>query len=337
MLVRHRKGWETPEHQVTSESAYQAFQQEREQNSTSRRNFIFSAGATGALGAVAGSSLGYSAVGGAASALAATYPGPRNPKYTVERELTNEEEATTYNNFYEFGSQKYISDAAQNLKISPWKVRIDGMVEQEKDIDFEDILKNVTIEERIYRHRCVEAWAMTVPWSGFPLKDLVALAKPVSGVRYVQFQTLEDPRTMPGLRQTWWPWPYTEGVTMEEAMNDVAFIATGLYGKKIHKQNGAPLRLVLPWKYGFKSIKSIVRMTFTNTQPQTFWEVSQKAEYGFYANVNPAIDHPRWSQATERLLGSGDRVPTRIYNGYGEFVAGLYVGMEEKIGDRLFR
>jgi len=188
-------------------------------------------------------------------------------------------------------------------------------------------MKKVQLEERVYRHRCVEGWAMTVPWTGFPMRDLVSLAGPAAGARYVVMETLADPKTMPGLRLPSFEWPYVEGVTMAEANNDLAFIATGLYGKTLPKQNGAPLRLVLPWKYGFKSVKSIVKMTFTDKRPVTFWEGIQPQEYGFWANVNPEVPHPRWSQATERLLGDNQRVPTRIYNGYGEFVAGLYSGM----------
>jgi len=252
---------------------------------------------------------------------------PRNEKYTVERALTSEKEATSYNNFYEFGSHKKISRAAQRLKTRPWNIVIDGMVEKEFEIGIDDLLKQVSLEERVYRHRCVEAWAMTVPWSGFAMRELVALAKPTSGAKYVAMQTIAESKAeMPGLRQFWYPWPYQEGLTIEEATNDLAFLVTGLYGKPVPPQNGAPLRLAVPWKYGFKSIKSIIRFTFTDKQPETFWESLQAKEYGFWANVNPAVDHPRWSQATEWLLGGrqSDRVPTRLYNGYTEFVADLY-------------
>ena len=213
------------------------------------------------------------------------------------------------------------------MPVSPWSIKFEGMVGTPRTVDFDDIMKKVQLEERVYRHRCVEGWAMTVPWTGFPMRDLVSLAGPTAGARYVVMETLADPKTMPGLRLPSFEWPYVEGVTMAEANNDLAFIATGLYGKTLPKQNGAPLRLVLPWKYGFKSVKSIVKMTFTDKRPVTFWEGIQPQEYGFWANVNPDVPHPRWSQATERLLGDNQRVPTRIYNGYGEFVAGLYVGM----------
>jgi sulfoxide reductase catalytic subunit YedY len=261
------------------------------------------------------------------------YPGPRNETYKLDRSLSAEKNVLTYNNFYEFGSHKQISKAAQKLKIRPWQIKFDGMVEKEFEIDFDSLVRKMPIEERLYRHRCVEAWSMAVPWSGFPLRALVDYAKPLSGAKYVQMETLEDKATMPGLKQFWYPWPYTEGLTIAEATNDLAFVATGLYGKPMPKQNGAPLRLAVPWKYGFKSTKSIVRFTFTNRRPLSFWEGIQKREYGFWANVNPKVNHPRWSQATERVLGSNERIPTLLFNGYGEFVANLYKNMK---GERLF-
>jgi len=317
MLVKVKRGWEIPESAVTPEDIY-----------LRRRDIVKALGIAPAIAATA-------SVLPAAEALAAAgedptvglYPVPRNDKYTVERAITDPQEATTYNNFYEFGSHKQISKTAQRLEIRPWNIKIDGMVEKEFEIGFDDLLKQVTLEERVYRHRCVEAWAMTVPWSGFPMRQLVELAKPLSGAKYVQMETIaEDKAQMPGLRQFWYPWPYTEGLTIEEATNDLAFMVTGLYGKPVPKQNGAPLRLAVPWKYGFKSIKSIIRFFFTDKKPKTFWEGLQSAEYGFWANVNPEVPHPRWSQASEWLLGGSrnDRVPTRLFNGYGEFVAGMY-------------
>ncbi len=262
------------------------------------------------------------------------YPVPRNDKYTVKRDLTPEKISTTYNNFYEFGSQKTISEAAQALKIRPWTVKIDGMVEKEMEIGIDDLLSKMQLEERLYRHRCVEAWSMVVPWSGFPLKDLVKLAAPTSGAKYLVMQTFEDKAVAPGQKQFWYPWPYTEGLTMEEATNDLTFLVTGMYGKPVSKQNGAPLRLATPWKYGFKSVKSIDRFTFTDKRPETFWEKLNSDEYGFWANVNPEVDHPRWSQATERDIGTGDRVPTEIYNGYGDYVANIYKNIK---GEALYR
>ncbi|MGI9433287.1 MAG: protein-methionine-sulfoxide reductase catalytic subunit MsrP [Geminicoccaceae bacterium] len=255
---------------------------------------------------------------------ASLYPVTQNPAYTLDRPLTAEKDATSYNNFYEFGSHKSIASAAQGLRIRPWQVRLDGMVEQEQTIDIDDLLARMPLEERLYRHRCVEAWSMAVPWSGFPLKALVDLAKPLGSARYVTMETFNDPEMAPGQGASWYPWPYVEGLTIEEATNELAFIATGLYGKPIPRQNGSPLRLAVPWKYGFKSIKSIVRFTFSETRPKTFWEDIQPAEYGFWANVNPEVSHPRWSQATERVLGTNERVPTLLYNGYADQVAHLY-------------
>ena len=258
------------------------------------------------------------------------YPAPRNELYTVDRELTSEELATTYNNFYEFGSHKNISMAAQELQLRPWAVTIDGMVEEEITLDAEELIRRMPIEERLYRLRCVEAWAMTVPWTGFPLKALVDFARPLTSAQYLVMTTFEDSEMAPGQRQFWYPWPYVEGLTMAEATNDLAFIATGIYGKPMPKQNGAPLRLAVPWKYGFKSVKSIVRFTFTDTRPVSFWEEIAGNEYGFWANVNPEVPHPRWSQAEERLLGTDEKVPTRLFNGYGAFVAGIYDGLDDE-------
>ena len=319
MFFKRKRGWELPESMATDESVFLL-----------RRKLIKTLGA--------GPILLASAAPAAVAAkmvdpTADLYPGPRNEKYKLDRPLSAEKDALTYNNFYEFGSHKKISDAAQKLKIRPWQITFDGMVEKEFTIDFDDLVRKMQIEERLYRHRCVEAWSMAVPWSGFPFRALVDFAKPLSGAKYVQMETLADKETMPGLRQFWYPWPYTEGLSIAEATNDLAFIATGMYGKPMPKQNGAPLRLAVPWKYGFKSTKSIVKFTFTNKRPVSFWEVIQKREYGFWANVNPKVDHARWSQATERVLGSNKRVPTLLYNGYGEFVADLYKDMK---GERLF-
>ena len=259
---------------------------------------------------------------------------PMNAQFaSAGRPLTPEQDATTYNNFYEFGTDKSIYRAAQRMPIRPWSVKIDGLVAKPMTIGLEDLLKQVKLEERIYRHRCVEAWAMTVPWSGFAMRDLIRLAAPTSAAKFVEMETLVDPRSMPGTRLSIIDWPYREGLRLDEANNELAFLATGMYGKDMPKQDGAPIRLVVPWKYGFKSIKSIVRFTFTDKQPVNTWQQIQPGEYGFWANVNPEVPHPRWSQATERLLGSGERVPTQIYNGYGAQVAGLYTGMP---ADKLF-
>jgi sulfoxide reductase catalytic subunit YedY len=258
------------------------------------------------------------------------YPVPRNELYKAQRAMTKEQLATTYNNYYEFGSSKNIWERAQDLPIRPWNVKIGGMVEKPFEIGIDELLSKMPLEERVYRHRCVEAWSMVVPWSGFPLKALVELARPLSSAKYLKMTTFSDTEVAPGQLAEWYPWPYVEGLTMAEATNDLAFIATGLYGKPIPKQNGAPLRLATPWKYGFKSVKAIVSIEFTDERPHTFWELILPQEYGFWANVNPEVPHPRWSQATERVLGTDEKVPTQLFNGYAEFVSGIYAGMEDE-------
>ncbi len=259
-----------------------------------------------------------------------------NPAYAdAGRPVTPEALNTTYNNFYEFGSHKEIHEAAQALDTDPWTITIDGMVEKPFVIGVEELIARMPVEERIYRHRCVEAWSMVVPWIGFPLPALVALAQPLGSAKYVEFRTFQNPEVARGQRQFWYPWPYTEGLTIAEAGNDLAFMVVGAYGKVLQKPMGAPIRLHLPWKYGFKSIKSIVRISFTDKRPVSFWEALQDSEYGFWANVNPDVPHPRWSQATERVLGTDEKVPTQLFNGYAEEVAHLYDAIDE--GDRLWR
>ena len=242
------------------------------------------------------------------------------------------EDITNYNNYYEFGTGK--RDPAENahtLTTQPWTVAIDGMVDKPGDYQLEDILANATIEDRTYRLRCVEAWSMVIPWNGFTLASLLDRVSVQSGAKYVAFQTAERPEEMPGLRYRVLNWPYREGLRLDEAMHPLTILATGLYGKDLPNQNGAPLRLVVPWKYGFKGIKSIVRITLTDTEPFTSWNDANAREYGFYSNVNPTVDHPRWSQATERVIGAGlfgSRRETEMFNGYGEEVASLYGGMD---------
>ena len=244
------------------------------------------------------------------------------------------EDITQYNNYYEFGTGK--GDPAANahtLTTAPWSVRIDGLVDKPGDYAFEDILKAMTIEERIYRFRCVEAWSMVIPWNGFELADLLNMAGVQSGAKYVAFETALRPDEMPGVRYPVLDWPYVEGLRLDEAMHPLTIMATGIYGRDIPNQNGAPLRLVVPWKYGFKSIKSIVRITLTDSEPPTSWNKANGREYGFYSNVNPQVDHPRWSQASERPVGGGlfsGRIPTLMFNGYEEEVAPLYAGMDLK-------
>jgi sulfoxide reductase catalytic subunit YedY len=252
----------------------------------------------------------------------------RNPRYRPERALTPEREATSYNNYYEFGSHKTISAAAQKLPLRPWTLRVEGMVERPGEFALDDLLRRVPIEERVYRHRCVEAWSMVVPWTGFQLSELLKLASPLASAKYVRFETAAVPSVMPGLRQSWYPWPYVEGCTIEEAANELSFMVVGAYGKPLPPQNGGPVRIHFPWKYGFKSGKSLVRVVLTDQRPISFWERIQPQEYGFWANVNPEVPHPRWSQASERVLGTNERVPTQIFNGYGEFVSGLYDGLK---------
>ncbi|PTW44558.1 protein-methionine-sulfoxide reductase catalytic subunit MsrP [Rhodovulum kholense] len=242
------------------------------------------------------------------------------------------DEITSYNNFYEFGTDKGDpSRKAGALTTDPWTVEIGGLVDRPGHYDLGDILAKVSIEDRLYRLRCVEAWSMVVPWQGFELADLLDMAGVQASAKYVAFETLFRPEEMPGQRGRILDWPYVEGLRLDEAMHPLTIMATGLYGKPLPNQNGAPLRLVVPWKYGFKSIKSVVRITLTNTQPPTSWNRYAPREYGFYANVNPTVDHPRWSQATERRIGGGffaPRVATLMFNGYGEEVASLYAGMD---------
>jgi sulfoxide reductase catalytic subunit YedY len=315
MLMRRRRGWEIPEREATPEAAF-----------WSRRE-LMAALAAGPMLLQAGGAFAED------DPTAALYPAQRNLRYMLDRPVTDAKHVEGYNNFYEFGSHKEIARAAQALKIRPWQVKLDGMVEQERLVDADELIKAMPLEERLYRLRCVEAWSMAVPWSGFPMKALVDYAKPLGSAKYVRMETFTDARVAPGQKQFWYPWPYVEGLTMAEATNELAFIVTGAYGHPVAKQNGAPLRLSVPWKYGFKHIKSIVRFTFTDERPVGFWEKLQASEYGFWANVNPDVPHPRWSQKTERVLGTDERRPTLLYNGYGEFVADLYKGLEK---ERLF-
>ncbi len=310
MNVIHRKGWEIPEREATPEHIF-----------LNRRALMKGAASIGA---------GVMLPAGAFAQQAGLYPAPRNELYKLDRPLTAEKLTANYNNFYEFGSTKFIADAAQRLQTKPWTIKIDGLVEKPRDVDFDALMKAVKLEERLYRLRCVEGWSMTIPWTGFPMKQLLDFAKPLSGAKYVRMETFMDPKIAPGQRQSWYPWPFVDGCTIAEAANDLSFMVTGAYGRPIANQYGAPLRIHQPWKYGFKAVKSITRISFVAERPKGFWEVLQPAEYGFWANVNPEVSHPRWSQATEEILGTRDRVPTLLFNGYGEFVADLYKGMENE-------
>ena len=323
MLIRSRKPWDVIDFKTTDENVY-----------LNRRSLLRAMGIAGA-GLASGS---FAPLVSSVSAASITgFPATRNPAFTLDRPVTIEEEATTYTNFYEFGSSKNIWRKARKLVTDPWIFTIEGLVDNPLQLDASELITRTgPQEERLYRHRCVEAWAMAVPWTGVPMSRLVKLVQPKAEAKYVRLETFFDPTVAIGQRQSWYPWPYVEGMTIDEAMNEMAFIGTGLYGRAMEKQNGAPLRIVLPWKYGFKSIKSIVKMTFTDQRPVSFWEKLAANEYGFWANVNPDVDHPRWSQATERMLGTGNRVATQLYNGYGERVAYLYKDMKGE-GDRLFR
>lgn len=254
-------------------------------------------------------------------------PASRNGRYTVaERQITDRVVASSHNNFYEFdGSSKTIWPLTKDYDPFPWTIEVGGLVEKRARFDIEALIREFGLEERVYRFRCVEAWAMTVPWTGFPLKKLIDKCRPTSKARYVAFTSANRPRQMPGIpKQRWYPWPYYEGLRLDEATNDLAFVATGMYGEPIPKQNGSPLRLVLPWKYGYKGPKAVVKLTFVDEQPPTFWNDLQPLEYSFFSNVNPNVPHPRWSQASERLIGEERRVASQLFNGYGEWVGSLY-------------
>lgn len=274
-----------------------------------------------------------------AGAAAMGFAGPAAAKlsyvpsaYSTDAAPNTLEEITSYNNYYEFGTGKEDPAAnAASLTTDPWSVQIDGLVDKPGTYDLADLMSGMTLEERIYRFRCVEAWSMIVPWIGFQLSDLLAKVGVAPGAKYVAFETLVRPEEMPGQRSPLLDWPYREGLRLDEAMHPLTIMATGLYGEELPNQNGAPIRLVVPWKYGFKSIKSIVRISLTDEMPQATWNMLLPREYGFYSNVNPEVDHPRWSQASERRIGAGlfaGREPTLKFNGYGDEVAGLYAGQD---------
>ena len=329
MFIKVKRGWEIPEHLATPEHVF-----------FNRRKFLVTGAAIGAMTALSACDEKQEAQAETANAApavpdpsAALYPFKRNETYKLDRDVTDEQWATTYNNYYEFSSGKNLHEKAQALPIRPWVLTIDGMVGKPMQIGIDDLLKKMPLEERLYRHRCVETWSMAVPWSGFALKELVKLVEPKAEAKYLRLETFMNPEVAPEQDGPFYPWPYVEGLTIEEAMNDLAFMVTGMYGKPVPKQNGAPLRIALPWKYGFKSGKALVKITFTDQRPVNFWQALQPAEYGFWANVNPEVPHPRWSQANERVLGSDESRPTLLYNGYAEFVAPLYANLQ---GEKLF-
>ncbi|HHM06285.1 MAG TPA: protein-methionine-sulfoxide reductase catalytic subunit MsrP [Gammaproteobacteria bacterium] len=312
MLIKRKKSWDIPESDVTEHADY-----------LSRRRFIQQAGvglasATGlvSLEAAAGTKLA----------------GVKSGSYTVDEELTPYSAATSYNNFYEFGTDK--EDPARlagSLKPRPWTVSVEGEVEKPGVVDVDELIRPHALEERIYRLRCVEAWSMVIPWLGFPLGDVLKRFQPTSRAKFVVFETLFDPEQFPGQRRRILNWPYVEGLRMDEAMHPLAILAVGMYGEVLPNQNGAPLRLVVPWKYGFKSIKSIVKIRLSEQMPTTAWMAASPKEYGFYANVNPKVDHPRWSQARERRIGDFFKRPTLMFNGYWEEVGAMYARMDLKV------
>jgi sulfoxide reductase catalytic subunit YedY len=309
-----KSGNKVRSYEITSESVY-----------LERRKFLREAGL------VAGAGLASLALPGSLMA------GPEDlvtvpSRFSTDQTPNSWEDITTYNNFYEFGTGKDEPHRnARDFVTSPWTVEVSGRCSRPGVYNYEDIIKPHALEDRVYRHRCVEAWSMVVPWVGFPLADLIKRFEPDSDANYVQFKTLQDPDQMPGQRRPVLDWPYVEGLTIAEAMNPLALMVVGVYGKTLPNQNGAPLRLVVPWKYGFKGIKSIVDIEFTRRRPRSSWEVANSREYGFYANVNPEVDHPRWSQGRERRIGAGlfdSKQETLMFNGYAEQVAELYTGLD---------
>jgi sulfoxide reductase catalytic subunit YedY len=287
------------------------------------------------LGGIALATLGSKALAANQAPALASLTAPRNAALSISDAPNKYEDITTYNNYYEFGTGKdEPAVMSRDFKPTPWSVTVDGEAELKGKFSFEDLIKPHALEERVYRLRCVEAWSMVIPWAGIPLADLLKRFKPTSKAKFVEFTTLYDPKRMPGQKYDVLNWPYVEGLRIDEAMHPLSLMAVGLYGKALPNQNGAPLRLVVPWKYGFKNIKGIVRIRFTEKQPMNSWQDANSSEYGFYANVNPKVDHPRWSQATERRIGGNSllagRIDTLPFNGYAEQVASLYAGMDPR-------
>jgi sulfoxide reductase catalytic subunit YedY len=317
MLIKRRKPWDLPESEVTDYKVYK-----------NRRQFL-NTSITAGLALAAAPSI---SLGKPVDELQ-VYNDLKPSPFSTDEEKTTFKAITTYNNFYEFGTGKedpslYATEFPDESQT--WRVEIDGECDNPGVYDYDDLVKPFTLEERIYRMRCVEGWSMVIPWIGFPLAELLKRAKPNSKAKYVEFTTLYDPEQMPGQNRAVLEWPYVEGLRMDEAMNPLTIISVGLYGKELLGQNGAPLRLVVPWKYGFKSIKSVVRIRFVEAMPQTAWMKANANEYGFYSNVNPNVNHPRWSQRRERRIGEFLKRDTLMFNGYGDYVAELYSGMDLK-------
>ena len=316
--IKIPKEWEIPENQVTPESDY-----------INRRQFIKDLGFASAGSLLFATPYACAQSSGVEKQLepfrAEKLAAANNATFTVERQMTDEVVAATYNNYYEFTQSKStVWKNVERFKTRPWEIEISGLVEKPMTLDVDDLIKQMPLEERVYRFRCVETWAMVVPWIGFPMKALLEKVQPKAEAKYVSMLTFLDPEMAPHQRNARLPWPYFEGLTLAEAMNDLTLLVVGIYGHILPPQHGAPIRLIVPWKYGFKSIKSIVSIELTDKKPRNFWNVLLPREYGFEANVNPNVPHPRWSQATEWMIGTRERLPTLIYNGYGDAVAHLY-------------
>ena len=312
-----KKGWDIPSSEITPKSVY-----------LNRRRFI--AGASAAAAMMSAERTLWELASPSQKVRAGTkLSGVIKGPFGTDEKQTPYNDVTHYNNFYEFGvGKEEPAEKAKNFKTSPWTLVVDGAVNKPKTFDLDAMTKLAPLEERVYRHRCVEAWSIVVPWIGFPLNALIKQVEPTSKAKYVAFQSLYDPKQMPGARYAGIPFPYVEGLRMDEAMHPLALLCFGMYGETLPNQDGAPVRLVVPWKYGFKSIKSIVKIKFVEHEPPTTWNLANPREYGFYSNVNPSVDHPRWSQAKERRLGEFFRRPTLMFNGYGEQVTQLYAGMD---------
>ena len=311
MLIRRRRGWEIPEREATPEALF-----------LGRRGFL------GALATAGGAVLTGCSIVGAGDAKP-TPPPPslgatRSPRFAVDGELTKESAVLEYNNFYEFSQGKDVYRHVSKFRTRPWTVEVAGLVGKPKTWSIEDLLTKMPLEERLYRHRCVEAWYMDVPWIGFPLSRLLEASQPLSKARYVRFVSFLAKDQAPGQNLPWYTWPYYEGLTLAEAMNELTLATVGIFGHELPKQNGAPFRVVVPWKYGYKGPKSVVKIELVDSQPHTFWNDQQPGEYSFESNVNPAVPHPRWSQAQERSIDGSRSRATRLYNGYGPWVASLY-------------
>lgn len=305
MLIKIPKDWEIPEREATPERVF-----------LNRRALLKAAGFLGVRGLL-----------GAAEV-------KRNPEFTLDRPITEEWAATGYNNYYEFHptDKEAVKDRVGKFKISPWKIEVGGLVAKPRTFDVDELIRTMPLEERLYRFRCVEAWSMAVPWTGFAVSELIKLVEPKPQAKYVRWVTALNRDQMPGVSEApYYPWPYHEGLRMDEAMNPLSLFVTGMYGKPLPKQNGAPIRVIVPWKYGYKSIKSVVKIEFVEKQPGTLWNKMQPKEYGFYSNVNPQKPHPRWSQAFEKVLPTMARRPTLMYNGYEKWVAGMYDGTEDDL------